>query len=118
MDQPNRPQYNVSLAMEPIKLPPVQDVLVLAKKHPQGKIGVMESFRFTAPDEFEMIDIDDEDETVEAVLVSKRVLRRLPLEQLLRVLKQYVFPYISKGEAIKVDLTVRLSFDGIAGDAG
>jgi hypothetical protein len=111
-----QPKYTVSLSLEAIKLPPVSDILVLAKKHPQGKVGVMESFRFIAPDEFEMIDIDDEDETVEAVLVNKRILKRLPANEVIAILKTNVFPYVSRGEAVKVDFSVKLFWEGVVRD--
>ncbi|MBN2494106.1 MAG: hypothetical protein JXR96_05915 [Deltaproteobacteria bacterium] len=116
MSEKAKPQYLVSLSLEPIKLPPVSDILVLAKRHPQGKIGVMESFKFIAPDEFEMIDIDEGDETVEAVLINKKILKRLPQNEILATLKKYVFPHVSKGEAVKVDFSVKLIWEGIVGD--
>ena len=55
-------KYSINLSFSPIKLPPVTDILVLAKKYPQGKIGVSEAFKLIAPDEFEMISIDDNDD--------------------------------------------------------
>jgi len=110
-------QFAISLTLQPIKLPPVTDILVLAKKYPQGKMGVMEAFKFIAPDEFEMIDVDDEDSIVEAVLINKRILKRLSSDKVLSVLKKYAFPYISQGEAVNVDFSVKLSFDNITGDA-
>jgi hypothetical protein len=110
-----QPHRTVNLSFETIKLPPVSDVLVLARKHPQGKIGVMESFRFIAPDEFEMIEVsNDEDEIVEAVLVNKKILRRLDATDLLKILKLHVFPFVSRGEAVKVDLHIILSWEGLS----
>ncbi len=109
------PTFSVSLSLEAIKLPPVQDILVLAKRLPQGKVGVLESFRFIAPDEFEMYDVDEESE-VEAVLINKRILKRMPLERVLDVLRAYVFPHVSAGEAVKVDFTVRIDYTKITGD--
>lgn len=109
------PQFSISLTLKPICLPPVHDILVLAKKHPQGKIGVMESFKFIAPDEFEMFEVTHHP-IVEAVLVNKRILKRLPVENVMRVLEKYVFPHVSSGEAIRVDFKVELTFDGIKGD--
>lgn len=114
MEIKEKPQFSVSLSMETIKLPPVSDILVLAKKHPQGKLGVMESFRFIAPDEFEMF--ESEHAVVEAVLINKRILKRLSVENVLKVLEQYVYPYVSSGEAVKVDFTTKLSFRAITGE--
>lgn len=109
-------KYSINLNMEPIKLPPVSDILVLARKHPQGKIGVMESFRFIAPDEFEMFDVNSEHPVVEAILVNKKILARVPKDVLLTVLAEHVFPYMSQGEAVKVDLNVKLTFENIKGE--
>lgn len=109
-------QYSVTVALEPIKLPPVTDVLVLAKRHPQGKVGIMESFRFMAPDEFEFVDIDDPSVVVEAVLINRSILKRLPLEKVLEILERLVFPRVSEGEAVKVSFSTRLTFGPIEGE--
>ena len=113
MDQQTK--YTASLAFEPIKLPPVTDILVLAKQSPHGKAGIVNAFQFIAPDEFEMIEVNDEDPVVEAVLVHKRILKRLEAAELLHLLKQHVFPFVSKGEAIKVDLSIKIIVEGIQG---
>jgi len=114
MDHKKR-KYSVNLEFESIKLPPVTDVLVLGKKYPQGKIGVMESFRFIAPDEFEMFDINDDYPNVEAILVNKKILGRLPISEIRSILGEYVFPHVSRGEAVRVNFTVKIAFEGIKG---
>ncbi len=107
---PNKKQYHISLDFQSILLPSVRDVLVLCKKYPQGKHGVMEAFRFIAPDEFEMFDISNEvSDVAEAILVNKKILKKISLEGLIYILKEQVFPYLSPGEAIKVDLDLRIS---------
>ena len=108
--------YQVNLDFEAIKLPPVTDILVLGRKHPQGKQGVMESFRFIAPNEFEMIEVGKDVEHVEAVLINKKILKRMPQEKVLNILSKFVFPYVLKGEAVKVNFSVRLSFSSIKGE--
>lgn len=109
--------YSVSLNFETIKLPPVSDILVLGIKHPQGKQGVMESFRFIAPDEFDMVEIDDDfHDIVDAVLINKKILKRLPADEIISILEKNVFPYMSKGEAIKVNLKVIMDFKNIQGE--
>lgn len=115
MNKPNR-KYSVNLSFEAIKLPPVTDILVLARKHPQGKVGVMESFRFMAPDEFEMLEIGEDTDNVEAVLVNRKIANRMPVDEIVKILRQHVFPYVSRGEAIKVNFGVKLTFDSIEGE--
>lgn len=115
MSEMHTPTYSVNLRFEAIKLPPVTDILVLAKKHPHGKIGIMESFKFMAPDEFEMFDIGEESPEIEAVLINKRILKRMDATKVIAVLARYVFPYASSGEALKVTFDVRLAFENING---
>jgi len=107
--------FVANIEFEAIKLPPVTDILVLGKKFPQGKIGVMESFRFIAPDEFEMFDIGPEEKNVEAVLINKKILKRISEDRVIKLLKEYVFPYTDKGEAIKVGLRLIMKFEQVKG---
>ena len=109
----NSSKFIVNMEFFAVKLPPVKDVLVLGKKYPQGKAGVMECFRFIAPDEFEMFDIDDPNEVAEAVVINKRILTRMPAEQVIKVLSAHVFPYISPGEAINVNFDVKIHIDNL-----
>ncbi len=105
----NKKQYHIELEFQAIKLPPVRDILVLCQKYPQGKEGVMEAFKFIAPDEFEMINIsDDINATVEAILVNKKILKKMSLNGILEVLEAQVFPYLSQGEVVKVDMDMRI----------
>lgn len=106
-------RYSVSLEYQAVKLPPVRDILVLAKKFPHGKAGVMESFRFIAPDEFEMFDIPEPEEVAEAVLINKRILARMPADDVISILRAHVFPHICRGEAVNVDLNVKVHVEGI-----
>ena len=106
-------KYVVNMEFFAVKLPPVRDILVLGKKYPQGKVGVMESFRFIAPDEFELFNVDDPDEVAEAVVINKRILKRMSADQVMSVLKEQVFPFISPGEAVNVDLDIRIRVDNL-----
>ena len=112
----NQSKFVVNMEFFAVKLPPVKDVLVLGKKYPQGKSGVMECFRFIAPDEFEMFDIDDPSEVAEAVVINKRILNRMPAEQVIEVLRQHVFPFISPGEAINVNFDIKIRVDNLEVD--
>jgi hypothetical protein len=111
----NETSYQINLDFEAIELPPVTDVLVLGKKTPQGKMGILHSFHLISPDVFQMLEINDE-ENVEAVIVNRNILSKIPAEEVIKVLKEYVFPYVSKGEAIKVNLSIQISYRGIKGE--
>lgn len=102
-------KYSISLSFEEIKLPPFQEVLVLGKNSPHGKLGISKSFELLAPNGFEVIEVGDE--LVEAIFVNKRILTKLPKVRLLAILKEKVFPYISEGELLKVDLKITIFYD-------
>lgn len=103
--------YTVNISFEEIKLPPFQDIMVLGKNSLQGKIGLSKSFELLAPNVFEAIDITQEN--VEAVFVSKSILQKIPIEQVLEILQTNVFPYVYPGELISVDFKVRFSASDI-----
>lgn len=107
------PKFNVSLSFEGIKLPPFQDILLLGRRCPHGKKGVSQCLNLLAPESFEIVEIDDP--TVEAMLVSKQILKRLPSEKIVEVLREKVFPFITPGEIVKVDFKVRIYFEDIEG---
>ena len=102
-------KYTINLSFEEIKLPPFQEILVLGKNSPQGKIGLFQSFNLLLPDNFASFDV--EDEKVEAVFVNKRILAKITEQEIVEVLKQKVFPYISEGEVIKVEFKLKISYD-------
>jgi len=109
--------YTIDLDFEVIKLPPVTDILVLGKKVPQGKNGILRSFDLILPDVFDLIDGSEcEHENIEAVIINKSILNKLPKDKILNILREYVFPYTAKGEAIKVNFNVRIYYKNISGD--
>lgn len=107
----NEMKYFVYLAFEDVSLPPFQDILILGRKCPHGKDGVSKCLNFLAPDDFELIELDDPN--IEALLVNKRILKRLPIPKIIEVLQQKVFPYITKGEIIRVDFKVKVTYEKI-----
>ena len=109
--------YTVNLDFEVIKLPPVTDILVVGKKVPQGKNGILRSFDLILPDVFELIDQEEcNDLNVEAVIINKSILQKLPKEKVVAILKEYVFPYVSKGESVKVNFNVHIYYKDISGE--
>ena len=110
----DEPKYSVSMSFAEVMLPPFKDILVLGSKCPQGKIGVSKCLNFLAPDNFELI--ETEDLLAEAILVNKKILKRMSAEKVIGILKERVFPYITNGEIIRVDFKVTLSYDNIEVD--
>ena len=107
-------KYSIQLSFEEIRLPPFEDILILGKKCPQGKIGVSKSFDFLVPNEFEVFEIDNS--TIEAVFINKRVLKKMDKEKIIGILSEKVFPFVSESEIIKVDFKLKIFYDSIEGD--
>ncbi|MFC2188793.1 hypothetical protein [Peijinzhouia sedimentorum] len=107
-------KFSVQLSFEEIRLPPFEDILILGKKCPQGRIGIYKSFELLVPNEFETFEI--EDEIVEAIFVNKRVLKKLDKDKVLKVLKEKVFPYVSESEILKVNFKLRIIYDSVEGE--
>ena len=107
-------KYSIQLSFEEIRLPPFEDILILGRKCPQGKIGVSRSFEFLVPNEFEVFEIDDA--TVEAVFINKRVLTKMDKDKIIKILKNKVFPFVSECEILKVDFKIKIFYDLIEGD--
>lgn len=105
------PSYKVSLSFEGISLPPFKDVLILTKKCPHGKAGLMECTNLLSPENFVLVEIIDE--LVEALVVGKHLLKRMPADKIVGILRAEVFPYITKGEIIKVDFNVKVIIENI-----
>lgn len=107
--------FLVNLDFETIKLPPVTDILVLGKKTPQGKLGVLHSFQLISPDVFELLEINT-DPNVEAVIVNKNLLTKIPKEQVLGILARYVFPFVCRGESVRVNFNIQIFQRNIKGE--
>ncbi|MBN2166174.1 MAG: hypothetical protein JW717_07860 [Marinilabiliaceae bacterium] len=104
-------RFSIHLAFEEIRLPPFDDILVVGKKCPQGKVGLYKSFEFLVPNEYEVVEIDHE--VVEAVYINKKLLKKIEKEKIITLLSSKVFPYISISEIIRVDFKIRVSYDPI-----
>ena len=107
-------KYSIQLSFEEIRLPPFEDILILGKKCPQGKIGVYKSFEFLVPNEYEVFEIKNS--SVEAVFINKRLLKKIEGPKIITILEERVFPYISECEILKVDFKLKVFYDSIEGD--
>jgi len=108
-------KYSISLSFQEIKLPPFDEILIVGKNSPHGKLGISKSFDLLLPNGFEIIDIVDDDK-IDAVFVNKRILAKLSKEKVLKILRDKVFPYVSEGELLRVDLKVSISYISIEED--
>jgi hypothetical protein len=110
----NTMKYSVSMTLQEIKLPPFDEILVLGKNSPHGKNGISKSFELLLPNGFEIIDVNENN--VEAVFVNKRIMTKLPKEKLIKLLRDKVFPFISEGELLKVDLKISITYTSTEDD--
>ena len=103
--------YSIDINFQEIKLPPFQEILVLGKNSPHGKMGILKSFEMLAPDGFEVFEIDNS--AVEAVFINKRILKKIEKEIVIKLLTEKVFPYISEGELLRVDFKITVFHNSI-----
>ncbi len=108
-------KYSIQLSFEEIRLPPFEDILVLGRKCPQGRIGVSKSFEFLVPNEFDVFNIDNHP-IVAAVFINKRVLKKMDKEVVLKILSEKVFPFVSESEMLKVDFKLKIFYEAIEGE--
>ncbi len=104
-------RYSIRLNFEEIKLPPFQDILVLGKNSPQGRIGLSKSFELLIPNGFEVVEIAHD--KVEAIFINKRILNKIPSDRIVKILEEKVFPFISEGEMLSVEFKVNVTFNTI-----
>lgn len=104
-------KYSIQLSFETLELPPFQDILVIGKNSPHGKIGVSKSLELLAPHKFETIEVDDKG--IDAVIISKKILKKISKNSILALLSRKVFPFVAEGELLNVDLKLKLSYDTI-----
>lgn len=107
-------KYSINLSFEEIRLPPFEDILIVGKKCPQGKIGLYKSFEYLIPNEFKVFEVTDN--IVEAVFINKRILKKITKDKIIEILKAQVFPYISESEVLKVDFKLKIFYESIEGE--
>lgn len=97
-------RHAIKLSFETIQLPPFRDVLILGRSAVHGRTGLSRALQLLAPDHFETIDIQEGN--VEAVYISRQLLNKISQEKMIQALSKKVFPYVTEGELIKVDVKV------------
>jgi len=107
----NDAKVSMTISFTEVSLPPFQDILILGKKCPHGKVGISRCLNLLAPNDFDLVEV--EDSLVEAILVNKKILKRMPSEKVVQVLTEKVFPYMTKGEIVKVDLRITMTYDDV-----
>ncbi|OFX78262.1 MAG: hypothetical protein A2X12_09115 [Bacteroidetes bacterium GWE2_29_8] len=102
-------QLDISLQFESISLPPVEDILIIGKLCPFGKMGVKKFLYLLSPDNFDTIEI--ESDIVDSIFINKKILKKMTEAEVLEVLEENVFPFINKNEVIKIDFKIKVSIE-------
>ncbi|GAA4461117.1 hypothetical protein GCM10023093_05190 [Nemorincola caseinilytica] len=108
-------KYAIRLSFETIQLPPFRDILVLGKGAEHGRSGLARALQLLAPDHFETIDIQEGN--VEAVYINRQVLKKISQEKMILALSKKVFPFVSEGELLKVDVKIDVSANTVEYEA-
>jgi hypothetical protein len=109
--QKNR-EFSINLKFDSIEIPPFRDVLILGTKCPYGKSGLEKGFQLLSIDLFTVIEVKDDD-VVAFVFINNYLLNKIPQEEILDILKENVFPFMSDTETIRVDLDLSISIKNI-----
>lgn len=105
-------KYRISLGFEEISIPPFKDILIVARDSAHGKLGLSKTMELLNPDAFETFYPED-NELVEVIFVNKKILKKIDWDNVYTILHSNVFPYLSKGEILKVDFKVAVDFPEI-----
>ena len=59
---------------------------------------------------------DPEYPQIDAVIVNKAILAKIPMQEVVRILSDNVFPYVVQGETLKVNFNIHIFQKDITGD--
>ena len=105
------PKISVDVSFEEIRLPPFQDILILGRTCPHGKKGIAQCFNLMDQDKFSLV--ETETEVAQGYLVSSRILKKISKDKLTSLLQEKVYPFITSGEVVKVDLRVIIKHSNV-----
>lgn len=104
--EPKR-RVSVDLRMSRFELPPVQSALVVGRKAPIGSRAMEKALAEMMPEAFTRIEVDHE--TIEAVIVRRAHLRRLPEERLVALMVRQTESVIDETEMLRVTMELEIS---------
>ncbi|MGQ1891298.1 hypothetical protein ACT29H_12735 [Thermophagus sp. OGC60D27] len=103
------PEYTIKLGFEEIKLPLFEDILIIGRKTPYGRLGLSKLFELLVPNQFDYIEVDDNN--VEAIFINRKILNKINVELAITLLRKNIFPYVSPKEIVKVDFKIKIQFN-------
>lgn len=104
-----RRKASLRLRFSAAMLPPVRDALVLGHRAPVGESAVVRAMEAISPGEFELVEVDHP--VIEALLIRRRDLRKVPKEVLVAEIVTHAAPLMDAEDALHVtlDLEVEVS---------
>jgi len=102
-------KYDVllNLRITRFELPPVRDTLVIGRMAPIGPHAIHKSLEEMTPGKFDLVESDHE--IIEAFLVRKSDLRKVPREDLIAALTRRVEGIMDAGDALHVHIDMEIS---------
>jgi len=87
-------------------LPPIQDALVIGRKASIGPHAIAKAFDEMTPGVFQLIMV--EHPTIEAVLVRKSDLRKIPETHLVSLILRHAGPIMDETDSLHVSISVEV----------
>lgn len=96
----------VQMQIAIFKIPPCEDALVIGKKALIGKKAAKKMLDTCAPDQFELVEVDDP--VIEALLVKKECCKLVGRERLVQVILEEVAPLMEATGILQISLDAKL----------
>ena len=102
-------QVDMRIRVSRFRLPPVESALAIGRRAPIGAKAMTKAFEEMLPGEFGTFQVDHP--VVEAVIVRKAHLRRVPQDKLLALLLRHAESLMSEEEMLHFDVQVEVLVD-------
>ena len=99
----------MTMTLNQFHLPPIQDALIIGKRTSVGAHSICKSFREMSPGMFQLIEV--EHPIVEAILVRKSDLRKLPEKELIGQLLHQSEQIMDQTDTIHVKITIEVTVE-------
>lgn len=101
-------RLHIEVRIARFALPPVESALVVGRAAPIGSVAMAKALEEMLPGAFERIEISGDD-SVEAIIVRRAHLKRIPEERLVSFLLDNVRGLIDPAEMLRVTLDVEVA---------
>ena len=99
-------KVSVQMGISIFKIPPCEDILVIGKKAPIGKNAAMKMLECCAPDQFELIEV--ENSLIDALVIKKGFTKLIGKNQLTKTIIEEVSSLMEEKSILHIGLEARL----------